>query len=796
MRTAREIRDEIETRFGFFPPFFAPAEGSPAVLEHLWQQTLLAYVDNPIPALFREKLFAYLSRYCAVPYCIVCHACALRPMGLKAGEVLDLLEALPPAHGAIDEALGRMAGRREVPGGWPESGSALEEDVFRCAVFLFVHQARAERCRERLRQLLSPAFYGHLITFLAYVKSCQLWVEAHPELGYEADLRAQEHLGALLREEPRLEAFFATYGERVRDERERRERQLLEAAEAGKRAEALAETLHQQTQALRESETQLRLALESAALGTWDFHPGTGEVHCDVGCRALFGVPAEMPVDYPLFLARIHPEDRERVEARIQQAMRPQGGGELRDEFRIRGLQDGVERWLASRGRCFFDEQGRPVRLIGTVVDFTERQRAENNLRFLAQASAVLAASLDYEDTLRRVASLALPVLADGCTVDVLDTRGGMGRLIFLHRLPEKTRVGHELERLYPRRHDAPAGAARVMRTGAPELVTHIPEEGLARYAQDAGHLRLLRELGVRSYLVVPLRSRERVLGAITLIRTEPGPPPYGQEELRLAEELARRAAVAVDNALLYAEAQRAIELREGFLQVAAHELRTPVTVLKLNAQALLASARREASWTEKTRARVEGLERSVSRLSVLVGELLDVSLITSGRLVLHPEEVDLSALVRESVERLRPEAERAGCALRVEVPGEVVGGWDRLRLEQVLGSLLSNALKYGAGQPVEVVLSATGSQVVLRVRDEGIGIDPAVQPRIFERFVRAVSDRNYGGLGMGLWMTREVLTAMGGTIRVESAPGKGATFTVELPRTPVAPSPTGRGSG
>jgi signal transduction histidine kinase len=141
---------------------------------------------------------------------------------------------------------------------------------------------------------------------------------------------------------------------------------------------------------------------------------------------------------------------------------------------------------------------------------------------------------------------------------------------------------------------------------------------------------------------------------------------------------------------------------------------------------------------------------------------------------------------VRESVERLRPEAERAGCALCVEVPGAVVGGWDRLRLEQVLGSLLSNALKYGAGQPVEVVLSATGSHVVLRVRDEGIGIDPAVQPRIFERFVRAVSDRNYGGLGMGLWMTREVLTAMGGTIHVESAPGKGATFTVELPHAPV----------
>jgi len=166
------------------------------------------------------------------------------------------------------------------------------------------------------------------------------------------------------------------------------------------------------------------------------------------------------------------------------------------------------------------------------------------------------------------------------------------------------------------------------------------------------------------------------------------------------------------------------------------------------------------------------------------VNELLDVSRMTSGRLVLHPEEVDLAALVQEEVERSRREAQRAGCELRLQVSGSVVSRWDRLRLEQVLSNLLSNALKYGAGRPVEVVLSASESCAVLRVRDEGIGIDPAVQSRIFERFERAVSDRHYGGLGMGLWITREIVTAMGGTIHVESAPEQGATFVVELPRT------------
>jgi PAS domain S-box-containing protein len=784
MRTSREIREEIEARFGFFPPFFAPALDNPQVLENLWEQTLLAYVQNPLPALFREKLFAYLSRYCVVPYCIVCHSCALRPLGMKSSEVLELLESLPPAHGAIDETLARLDAGGDTLGDWPAPSSALEEDLFRCCVFLFVHQAQAERCRERVRRVLSPVLYGHLVAFLAYVKGCQLWVETHPELSYEADQRAREHLGALLEEEPRLGDFFAGYAERVRAERAQREREEREAAQAGQRADALSRTLSRQTEALRESEAQLRLALESAALGTWDLDPGTDEVHWDARCKALFGLPAEEPgpVDYSTFLAALHPEERGQVEARIQRVLGPGSDGEYRDEFRVRGLRDGLERWIASRGRCFFDEEGRPARFIGTVMDITERRRGEDHLRFLAQASALLATSLDYEDTLRRVVTLAVPVLADGCGMDVVEGRGQVRRLITVHRNPEKVRLSEELQRRYPMDLDAPSGAARVLRTGEPELLPEVPDEALVRHARDAEHLRLMRALGLRSFLVVPLRSRERVLGALTLVYDDSG-RRYGQEELRLAEELGRRAAVSMDNALLYREAQKAIGLRDGFLQVAAHELRTPVTALKLNVQALVGCTRREEAWSERTVSRLKGLERGVGRLGVLVDELLDVSRITSGRLVLHPEELDLAELVREVAGHIRPEAERAGCVLRVRVPGPVVSRWDRLRLEQVLSNLLSNALKYGAGHPVEVALSTSGDRVHLRVRDEGIGIEPEVQERIFERFERAVSDRHYGGLGMGLWITREIVTAMGGTIHVESAPRRGAVFTVELPR-------------
>lgn len=239
-RPAEEIKAEIEERFGFFPPFFAPAMESPSVLSNLWQQTLSAYVNNPLPALFKEKLFAYLSRYCAVPYCIVCHSCALRPLGMTAAEVLALLDSPPPTETDVIEELTLLAAESAPLRAWPEPGSFLETALLHCSVFVFLHPDRSERCQAELRRLLGPAHYSHLSEFLAYVKTCHVWVETHPELAYHADKRAQEHLGPLIEREPRLLEFFRDYGERVKRERQRREEQRIAELEA--RAAALEAT--------------------------------------------------------------------------------------------------------------------------------------------------------------------------------------------------------------------------------------------------------------------------------------------------------------------------------------------------------------------------------------------------------------------------------------------------------------------------------------------------------------------------------------------------------------------------
>jgi PAS domain S-box-containing protein len=254
-RASKQIKAKIEEKFGFLPPFFTPAFETPEILENLWQQTLSAYVNNPLPALFKEKLFAYLSRYCAVPYCIICHSCALRPLGMTAAEVLALLtEPGPATEVEIGKHRDVLAAQSSPLEEWPAPGSALDESLKACSIFSFLNPRQAEDCRAQLRRLLGEEMCAYLMVFLGYVKTCHLWVEAHPELAHEADQRARDNLGPLLAEEPRLAEFFRNYNELIARERQGREERLS------------AERKRTQT-ALRESEEKYRTLFESIDQG-------------------------------------------------------------------------------------------------------------------------------------------------------------------------------------------------------------------------------------------------------------------------------------------------------------------------------------------------------------------------------------------------------------------------------------------------------------------------------------------------------------------------------------------------
>ena len=303
----------------------------------------------------------------------------------------------------------------------------------------------------------------------------------------------------------------------------------------------------------------------------------------------------------------------------------------------------------------------------------------------------------------------------------------------------------------------------------------------------DPRYRAAMREMGMLSVAAVPLVARGRALGAITLASATAF-KSYGPSEVALAEELARRAALAIDNARLYQQAQEAIRLREEFLVVASHELNTPVASLRLASQSV--SPTGDLPPPDVLRRVLSMIDRQTARLADLIVGVFDVSQVQSGSFRVQLEPLDLGAVVRTTVERIRPEMERARCSPDLDIAEGILGSWDLVGIERIVVNLLSNAMKFGPRQSIEVRLRAQADRAILTVRDQGIGIEPDLLSTIFDRFKRGVSAEHYGGLGLGLYVVREIAAAMGGSVGVDSAPGRGSTFTVTLP---LQPSPTGR---
>jgi signal transduction histidine kinase/CHASE1-domain containing sensor protein len=419
------------------------------------------------------------------------------------------------------------------------------------------------------------------------------------------------------------------------------------------------------------------------------------------------------------------------------------------------------------------------------------RSRAELSARraaFLAEAGKVLSSSLDYSTTVAAIAGLGAERVAETCVVYLEEPDGP--RWSVGHRDPHlAARLRAALDGSGFER-DAEIGPGAVLAGGHPRTRTDFDPQRIALAARAPALAAALREAGVGSSLTVALSSRGERLGAITLLG--PASRRFGRGDVRLATDLARLVGAAVDTSRLYAAAQNAIRERDEFLSIASHELRTPLTSLALQSESLRARATRLG--VEDVARKADVIRRNVDRLARLVASLLDLSRITAGRLELEIESFDLAELARDVVGRFEDEARRAGCGLALLAPEPVPGSWDRLRLDQVLTNLVSNAIKYGPNQPVEVRVESHGERAIVSVRDRGIGISPEDQARIFGRFERAVSKRSYGGFGLGLWIVREIVESLGGAVRVESSPGEGATFTVELPRRVHAAAPPAPG--
>jgi signal transduction histidine kinase len=405
-----------------------------------------------------------------------------------------------------------------------------------------------------------------------------------------------------------------------------------------------------------------------------------------------------------------------------------------------------------------------------------EAQASSVRAAFLERAASTLGQTLDICEVACRAVALSVPSLADGARVDLVDG-GAIRTLAFEYRTAE----GRALLQAAMQEHAAPPRGGYLARSAVAQrasiLVPDLTNDVFVHTALHPAQPHVIaayRAVGMRSLIAVPLFVGERIIGVVTLYGAA---RPFGVDDLGLAESFAKPLAAALENAQLHQRVEDALQARDEFIALAGHELRTPLTALQLTAQEL---ALRAPDNGVGRSARM--IVKQTKRLERLAEQMLDAMQVADNRLPCSPAPTDLAGIARDVAEALAPVFEQAGCTLVMRADGPVVGQWDATQLDQMLSCLLENAVKFGAGRPVEVAVRCEGEAGTVSVSDHGPGIPPDRVPYVFEAFERAVSVKHHGGLGLGLFIARAIAQGHGGSLMVDNRPGEGVTFTARLP--------------
>lgn len=511
-------------------------------------------------------------------------------------------------------------------------------------------------------------------------------------------------------------------------------------------------------------------------------------------------------------IPKVHPDDLVRITAENERALKTANDPKSRQknpvlhfEYRVKHA-NGSWIWLHTYGTVFDrDIHGKVQHVLNVSLDITtikeseerilktEHQLKELNteleekisrrtqtLSFLLDASRLLSSSLDYTTTLQNIVRSAVPEFADWCALDILQAEG-YKRLLVHHKNPAKQKYAQKLQNDYPLDITSPGGAGKVLRTGEAEYHKIVSDEDGFKIARKNSKLfALLKKLGLGSIIIMPLKGRGRVLGAISFV-TENQRRSYDEESFVMAEELARRAAAAMENARLYKESQDTIKLRDEFLSIASHELKTPITSMKMFAQVL--QKQFEEKKEEEPLRYLRRINEQINKQTQFISDLLDISRLQLGKFGFKPERFDLENAIREITEGIQLTTQKHKISIRGEATKKVFA--DKERIGQVITNLLTNAIKYSPkGGKIIVGISQKKGGTTVSIQDEGVGIAKENLKKIFERFyqVSEPTEKTYPGLGIGLYISTEILKKHHGTLSVESTKGKGSTFTFTLP--------------
>jgi PAS domain S-box-containing protein len=567
-------------------------------------------------------------------------------------------------------------------------------------------------------------------------------------------------------------------------------------------------TEQQRTQeALRLSESRYRTLANAVSLLMW-VNDANGNVQFfNQRWQDYTGV-TDLELGVGLWRNLIHPDDYQQTFDIRREAIQRRAAYEVKCRLK---RYDQTYRWHLARVVPLKDDQGQVISWFGTATDIEDIQRLGAEQRFLAETSSTLAATLDYQTTLRTIAQLAVPFLADYCFFDIVTVDNKIERVTWHHATAATQDWFAQAPQFVPQVADAHP-VAQVLMSGEAVFVPQVTDEWMQSIATSPEHLQFMRSAQLQSTITVPLIARDRRLGALTVCYTAESGRVYTKADLALAKELAHRAALALDNAQLYHQAQEANRIKDEFLAVLSHELRSPLNPI-LGWTKLLRTRKFDAAATERALATIE---RNAKIQIQLIDDLLDVARILRGKLSLEVTPVDLATTIEAAIETVRLAAEAKSIQIETHFAHDVgpVAG-DAGRLQQVIWNLLSNAVKF---TPVEGRIEVRLEQVMdnrsaemsqetddptsesptpnpqpptpnyaeITITDTGKGISPEFIPYIFDYFRQADSSttRKFGGLGLGLAIVRHIVEVHGGTVHASSpGEGQGASFIVRLPR-------------